>query len=310
MTVLLVGYPEMGPDFDSIRRAVEDRGATTLVVDPRDWPGDVPVTHDLQEDAIVLGEEVDARDVTGAYVKVNTLFRPFLPRFAEEFEQHPRETAFVTREHRGLFEGLLGVLDEYGVRVCPPVDALYWHDRKPLQLHRLRANGVPVPDTLFTNDPEKVRAFFDRHDRVVHKAITQNATPRELTEDDLTDERLSALASAPVAFQEYVPGADLRTYVLDGDVVTTAHLPTDEMSFKESDEIESERVEVSGDVQEAAVEATEIAGLAFGAVDVVRREDGSFEVLEVNPAPGFGFLGEDLCNRIATALADYLVGDR
>lgn len=310
MTVLLVGYPEMGPDFEWLAEAVADRGAETLVVDPRDWPGDASVTYDLQDDAGVLGERVEIEDATGAFVKINTLFRPFLPRFAEEFERQPRETAFVTREHRGLFEGLLGVFEARGVRVCPPVDALYWHDRKPRQLHRLRANGVPVPDTVFTNDPEEVRAFLDRHDRVVHKAITQNATPGELTREDLTDERLSALASAPVAFQEYVPGEDLRTYVVDGEAVTTAHLPTDELSFKDDDGVEAERAEVADDVRRTAVEAAELAELRFAAVDVVRREDGSYEVLEVNPAPGFGFLGEEFGEEIAAALAEYLVGDR
>lgn len=310
MTVLLIGYPDMGPDFELLSAAVADRGGRTRVVDPRDWPGESPLTYDLDETRCMVGEEADFQAVSGAFAKVNTLFRPFLPRFADEFEADPRRAAFVTREYRGLFESLLGVLADHGVRTCPPVEALYGHDRKPLQLHRLRRNGLPVPDTTFTTDPDEARAFVEDHDRVVHKPVTQNARVEEVTDEDLTDERLSALASAPVAFQEYVAGEDLRAYVLDGEVLAVAALPTEDVSVKDQDRIDSERVEVGEAVRETAVRATGVAGLQFAAVDLVRREDGSHAVLEVNPGPGFGFLEPGLAEEIADGLAGYLVGDR
>lgn len=310
MTVLLIGHSDMGPDFELISTAVADRGGRARVVDLRDWPGESPVTYGPGRAECVVGEDLDLEAVSGAFAKVNTLFRPFLPRFADDFESDPRRAAFVTREYRGLFESLLGVLGDYGVRTCPPVDALYWHDRKPLQLHRLRRAGVPVPDTVFTSEPAEVRAFFEDHDRVVHKPVTQNARVEELTEADLTDERLAALASAPVAFQEYVSGEDRRAYVLDGEVLATAALPTDDVSFKEQDRIDSERVEATDAEREAALRATEVAGLRFAAVDLVRGADGSLAVLEVNPAPGFGFLDRSLAEEIAAGLADYLLGER
>lgn len=310
MTVLLIGHPDMGPDFELLSEAVADRGGRTRIVDLRDWPGESPVTYDLDRPGCVVGEDLDFREVSGAFAKVNTLFRPFLPRFADEFEADPRQAAFVTREFRGLFESLLGVLGDHGVRTCPPVDALYRHDRKPLVLHRLRQNGLPVPDTVFTTDPDEARAFVEDHDRVVHKPVTQNAQVGEVSEEDLTDERLAALASAPVAFQEYVAGEDLRTYVLDGEVLATAALPTEDVSVKDQDRIDSERVEAPAAVRETAVRATDVAGLQFAAVDLVRRADGSHAVLEVNPAPGFGFLEPGLAEEIADGLADYLVGHR
>lgn len=306
MVVLLAGTTS-GPETNHVADAVESRGGTAVVCDVSDFPGG-PISFAPDDGDAVLGSSFTVDDVEGAYFHSQALFRPEYR--LHEVEDDPVATLNRWQDHRSLFKSLCRTLESRGITVLPRLHNHYMQELKPWQLERCANHGVPVPDTVFTNGPAEVREFYERHDRVVYKPVSHGAPPSELTEDDLTDRRLEKLATAPIQLQEFVPGDDLRLYVLDGDVVGATRYVSENFSFKldqrESGEVELEPATVSDEIESSAVRATEAVELQFGAVDV-RRSDSGHAVLEVNQSPALAAADVRADQSVGAAVADHLL---
>lgn len=306
MAVVLLGNCKLR-EFELLADAVERRGGEAVVCDVREWPGETPLTVRPGDDDAVLGADVEYGEVTGAYVGVSNLFRPYEPRFRDDLDDDLLPALHQIREFRGLFESLLRVFDHHGATVVPPLSKHHWQDRKVWQLHRYELADLPVPETLVTNDPEEVRAFAEGRDRVLYKPVTRGAAPAIMTDEDLTDRALSRLATAPVQFQEFVEGADLRVYVLDGEVVGAIHYESESFSFKLDDEVDVRSATLSRAAEETVIRAAELSGLPFAAADLRRRSDGSHVLLELNELPRFVVADTEADQNVAEALADFLL---
>lgn len=310
MTVVLIGHGDI-KEFELLSNAIETRGGEVIVVNLADWPGGTPLSYAPGEDVGAFGVEFEYEDVTGAYALPVPFFSPFDLRFGDRLTENPRPTLNQLREYRAVFESLCQRFEATGANVLPSVGDYHWHNRKPWQLTLYENRDIPVPDTLFTTDPERVKAFHDENDDVIYKPVTSGGYPRKLTERDLTEDRLSKLATAPVQFQEFVPGDDLRIYFLDGEIVGSARYLSDSFSFKmemeEGEDVEMESVSLSEAEKETVRKAADVADLSFGAADVIRRPDGGHALLEVNEAPRWSSPDIRVEQDIAGRLAEYLL---
>ncbi|WP_162224330.1 ATP-grasp domain-containing protein [Halorussus amylolyticus] len=300
-------------ELELLADEIDSRGGEFVACHIDEWPGEALIRFRPGADETVLGESLAHDEITGAYFQSNVLFHPIPELQKDAFEgrdDFERMLAQI-RDHRSVFESLARRLESDGTRVVPRVRNHYLQAQKPWQLSQFEREGVPTPPSLFTNDPETVVDFHRSHERVIYKPTTNGAPPSELTADDLREERLEALASAPVQFQAFVPGEDLRVYVLDGKVVGAIRYESETFSFKidqeEGKDVGIEGASVSEAVEASAVRAVDAVELRFGAVDVRRRPDGRHVVFEVNETPVF--TGADrLCGQnVAGALADYLL---
>ncbi len=161
------------------------------------------------------------------------------------------------------------------------------HFRKLEQLDTLRAAGVPVPATLATNDPDAVAAFAGELDgAVVYKPLAGGALCRRLAPADLEPERLALLARAPVLFQEEVPGRNLRVYVVAGEEAASYEIRSEALDYRGS-ETAVVAASLTDEERKACRKAAEACGMTLAGIDVRRRPDGTFAVLECNPSPMF-----------------------
>lgn len=308
MTVVLIGAANRR-EFDLLADAVADRGAEAAVWDTRDWPSERPVTYDVGAGTVTVEETYDVTDVTGVFLWAHQLFRPGLPRFNDEIAEHGlRGTVVRLDSWRGVFNSLLPVFERNGATVFTRPRAQHYHDTKPAQVSRFVRDDVPVPATVFTTDPDHARAFVERHGEVVYKPVSGGAEPTRLTAENVTDAQLETLANAPVQFQEYVPGDDVRVYFLDDEVIAASEYVTDEWSHKavDGDPADADTVTLSAAARTAVERAAAGSPLRFGAADM-RVSDDSFALLELNPGPRFAFhdvVGE---TDVAGAIADVLV---
>jgi glutathione synthase/RimK-type ligase-like ATP-grasp enzyme len=224
---------------------------------------------------------------------------------ASEMEEDWHTTLVAFREKGEFLAALLLRWEEARVPIYNPLgpsDRL----RKPFQLARLAEAGFPIPDTLWSNDPADVRAFAARHGRVAYKPVAGGAATRELTAADLDDARLSALAGAPVTFQELLPGEDLRVFVLDGKVIAAFRISSSALDYRQNEE-SVDAFEPDAALADTCLRATRLLGLRFTGMDLKRGADGALRVLELNPSPMFlGFDargGTDVLGALARALA-------
>ncbi|HEY8491718.1 MAG TPA: ATP-grasp domain-containing protein [Dehalococcoidia bacterium] len=209
------------------------------------------------------------------------------------------------RERQGAWVSWLRMAAARSLLVNP-AEANELHRLKPYQLHLLRDAGVPVPATLVTSDPEALRRFWSRHREVIYKPVAGGALANLLREEDLTEDRLEALSLAPVLFQEYVPGRDLRVYTVGGEVVAAGVIHGNGVDYRAGEgRIDLVRPEPAA--AELAVRAAAAAGCRFCAVDMKQAPDGRTVVLECNPSPMFLGFDRKAGACVGERLVDYLV---
>ncbi|AUX44285.1 hypothetical protein SOCE26_057490 [Sorangium cellulosum] len=301
--VIVVGSPD-DDHVEAVARRLGDEGVEAVVLDTLSFP---------ERTRISLGDDLadvvaDGRSIgrPGAVYLRGMYTHPLAfgvgAREAMEHDWLATLTAF--REKAAMLRGLLSRWEEAGVPLYNPPSS-EWRCVKPMQLAALKAAGLPVPETLWTNDPEAVRRFAAGR-RIAYKPVLGGAATREIGPEDLTDERLAALEASPVTFQELLPGEDIRVYVLDGEVIESLRIATSALDYRQNEE-EIARIDLPPEVERQCLAAARVLGLRWTGMDLKRDARGTLRILELNDSAMFlGFdarAGTDILGRFASALA-------
>jgi glutathione synthase/RimK-type ligase-like ATP-grasp enzyme len=307
--IVVVSYP--GEDHaDAVEPLLHAAGCAVVRLDLADFP---------QRRALALrwspagtpgssgvGSAVAGADLGSARVVWWRRVRPF-----EVGGGSPAHRTFAVSETDSAVLGLLDALPATWVNPRAADEAAH---RKPLVWTRAQEVGLAVPDTLATTDPQAARAFLAEHGlgRVVYKSFL--ATPDAWRETRLVQradlDRLDDLRLAPVIFQEYVPGVDLRVTVV-GEQVFAAEIDATATSYPVDmrmvlGEARVRPVELPAGVEKRLLALVQRLGLAFGAADLRRRPDGRHVLLEVNPAGQWLFVEARTGQPITAAVAGLL----
>lgn len=221
--------------------------------------------------------------------------------------------------HSETSQAMYGMLDSLGCPWMNPREADAAAHHKPYQWTVAQAVGLRLPPTLVTTDPVAARTFIDamRPAKVVFKAFL--ASIREWRETRLVEQedldRLELVRFAPVIFQAYVPGVDLRITMV-GDDIHAAEIDARNTSYEVDmrmvvGEAKLRAVTLPAGLQDRLRQLQRRLGLVYGAIDMRRTEEGEYLFLEVNPAGQWLFVEERCGLPITQAVADYLcrVGD-
>jgi hypothetical protein len=284
----------VGPPGDPQVRRVADR--------LRELAGD-PVILDLSRfpgrgraslvDGAPSCPGVDVAAVGAWYVRSMPLPLPFQPlRRGGELGVEPlvraaKRAYAAGRERRSFLYSFVAGLERGGATLVNRPAAAAQHFLKLEQLELLRAARIPVPRTLASNDPDAVVEFASRlPGPMVYKPLAGGGLCRRATAADLRPPRLRALAAAPVLFQEEVAGRNIRVYVVGGEVVAGYEIVSDALDYRGAET--AVHATVPTDAERAACRGAAAAcGMLLTGIDVRRRPDGSFALLECNPSPMF-----------------------
>jgi glutathione synthase/RimK-type ligase-like ATP-grasp enzyme len=174
--------------------------------------------------------------------------------------------------------------------------------------------GLSLPHTLVTTDPARARAFVERQAgcRTVLKAFLASEQgwreTRLVRAEDMA--KLETVRLAPVIFQEYVEGVDLRVTIV-GSRIFTAEIDATRTSYPVDMRMVVGEADVRVGALPSALEEALLAlmsrlGLMYGALDLRRRPDGSYVFFEVNPAGQWLFVeqrtGLPITDAVSSAL--------
>ncbi|WP_268224857.1 MvdC/MvdD family ATP grasp protein [Sinomicrobium oceani] len=192
------------------------------------------------------------------------------------------------------------------------------------QLQVAARHGLDIPKSLFTNDPDRAREFFYRECRKkmivkLHGSLSRSMrgdTPffptTAIEEKDV--ERLDVLPLCPMIFQEMIPKSyELRIIYIDGmfytgKINTSNTMPgnTDWRTATAPD-IAWEPYTLPETICKCLTAMMREMGLFFGALDMIRHQNGSYIFLEVNPQGEWGMLQRDLQYPIGETIAKKLI---
>ncbi|MEM0378595.1 MAG: RimK family alpha-L-glutamate ligase [Thermosphaera sp.] len=196
-----------------------------------------------------------------------------------------------------VFEKRLGVLETLSsitTVINKPSNALVAKD-KWRSLLRLSLHGLPVPDTMVTENPFSAMKYTERKKKIVYKPLMGSlGLGSALIEDpDLAFQTTRSLMNVGVAsyLQKFLekPGYDYRVFVV-GDRVIGAMKRVSKSSWKTN----IARGAVGEPVREAdapeifdtALKASSVLGLDYAGVDIAEDvSTGKHYILEVNAFP-------------------------
>ncbi len=186
-------------------------------------------------------------------------------------------------------------------------------EHKPRQLALAARLGLPIPETLVTNDPAAARAFVAaRPDgATIHKNVT--GAPALLRHTALARPGDRALFASvrhlPLMFQERVPGTDLRVTAV-GDELFAAEIDAGKDPIDVRANLPRARmrpVPLQPGVAAKLHHLVRTLGLTYAALDLRRRADGEHVFLEVNPSGEWLYVerrtGQPITRAVAAVLA-------
>jgi glutathione synthase/RimK-type ligase-like ATP-grasp enzyme len=304
--ILLWGLSGDEP-FDSVRAALQRRGASVAVLNQR-----LALQTGIE---LTSGEEVHGSiDVDGTVVPLDDVSTVYwrtydarrLPAVLAGDAASGNHEAFSAVW--ALEEAIVAWLETTKARVVNSPSSMASNGSKPYQSEILRSHGFCVPRTLITTDPEAIKRFWTDCGAVIYKSIsgTRSVVSR-LDESHLR--RLHNVVWCPTQFQQFVPGRDHRVHIV-GDEVFACDVISDADDYRyaglHGKPARLRKVTLPLDIAERCVAVTRSLGLHLAGIDLRLAPDGRWFCFEVNPSPGFTYYEAHTGQPIADAIASFL----
>lgn len=189
---------------------------------------------------------------------------------------------------------------------------------KMYQLQSAEKNGLRIPETLFSNDQEKILRFIKekcsgKSIAKLHGVMSRNMNGENMVSTTVIDERtiqnLADIAYCPMIFQPYIEKEyELRIVYIDGLFFTGKINNSENTDWREVKEgYFWSSYELPEEIKKKLTLMMSQMGLCFGAIDMIKSTDGEYYFLEVNPQGEWGMLQKELNFPIAERIADYLL---
>lgn len=320
MTVLILTHSRDNECIDNVSRAIEARGGSVFRLDTDRFPTELLLAARCDPEprsVLRLGErELDVAEVTALWHRRLSIGGG-IPT-----GMNPQLRGPSVEESRRTLMGLVGSLTCF---TLDPLPRIRHAEHKQLQLRVAHEVGLDIPRTLFSNDPEAVRAFAAACDgRIVTKMLASFAVQEEGQEKvvftnpvspaDLED--LDGLRYCPMTFQELVDKRlELRVTVV-GDRVFSAAIDSQALERSRHDWRREgvallqdwQTYELPADVEQSLLALMDRFGTNYGAIDLILTPDGRHVFLEINPVGEFFWLERHPGLPISEAIADVLLG--
>jgi glutathione synthase/RimK-type ligase-like ATP-grasp enzyme len=310
--VILVVTQEDDYTADFLILELHKRGSRFIRFNTDRYPSQTEISWNLtgSRTITVSGKEIDLTDLTSIWYR-----RPTGPTLSET----PR--VFETWILDQAREGLMALWRTTDVRWVNHPDANYVAGSKAEQLTRARGVGLEVPPTLITNVPEKSRSFIESaNGDVVCKSVKESHLIHENRRFGFFTTRVSErvlqqldnLGPEPYLFQHYVDKSyDVRVTVVGEDVFAVRILSQTDANGKvdwrrAARELPHQVESLPASVEARCVTLVRDYGLLFGAIDLVRRRDGEYLFLELNPNGQWAWIEQLTGLPLSSKLADLL----
>jgi len=210
---------------------------------------------------------------------------------------------------------VLRLIQESGVTVLNPVEGFLKSRNKLDTIIELSKRGIPVPQTLCTEDLYLAYLTCREFKECVIKPMvgSRGFGAVKFDDPDVGFQVMKTLLNfkKPLYLQEYVrkPDRDIRVLVIDGEIFGCMYRIAPPGSWKTNIAQGAKGVpceKIDPELAEIAIKATEALGLVYAGVDIGEGPEG-YVVFEVNGSPDWRELSQVLGKNPAEKLVDVML---
>lgn len=249
----------------------------------------------------------------GKLIDVRKLDLIWLRRFNGPQDLPPYVTEQADREiiNSDCKYALMGLLtNEFSGTWISEPQATLAAENKLTQLRVANAVGLRTPQTLVSQNPEKIRQFCaDLDNNVVIKGLKQSSNVPPLFTAKITEHHLQASESmrlAPAIYQEYIDGYQHIRVNYFGTSVYAAMIETHDLDWRRNLNVPFTEIELDAEVQMRLCEVLRRLRLKMGVFDLKLDRYGEPVWLELNPQGQFLFVQALTGSDLISAMTNFL----
>lgn len=185
---------------------------------------------------------------------------------------------YVLKSHTSLWLSIAGVLHSQNARLLNPYLSCVATQNKIVSARRLRAARVPAPHAWVTGDLNLLRTEVEERPLFIKPYIGGRGVGAHLVRSasELAD---LPLPEQPMLVQEYVPGAELKVYVIGDDVFAIRKLSTATGATRILCPVDDR-------LRAIALRCGQVFGLGLYGLDVIESPQGPV-VIDLNYFPSY-----------------------
>lgn len=263
-----------------------------------------------------LGAEVDCFWFTDLVSRIS--FGPIVQRDGKDLASH-LDALLVRPIGRGSLDEILyrvntlHRLSEAGLYIVNPPRAIERCVDKYYALSTLQANGIKVPKTVVTEDPDlALEAFSELGEDVILKPIfgSRGMGITRILDYEVARRVFNLLHyhHFVLYLQEYIPHgrSDIRAFVIGDRVVASMYRRARGWKTNVSQGAKPVATKLLAEQEELAIRAANILGCKVAGVDILESKNGRY-ITEINSQPGFRGLQSVSQVEIAEEIAKYII---
>ncbi|NEN88625.1 MAG: hypothetical protein F6K48_06705 [Okeania sp. SIO3H1] len=280
MNILILGSEE---DIHAahLKKSMMEKGITVDYLDTRLFPTKLkiswqPITH---TGCLIFpdGRKWDLADINKIFWR--TFAGVNVPKLTDSYQER-----IAVNDSMGLLRSFMRSQPDKWVNSW---EAYEFHKEKPLQLSLANKIGVTIPATIITNNADEILEFSQAFKDVIFKPVYGGSHTQFLMKEHLEINRMKlALSISPVTIQEFIPGTNIRSYVI-GEKVYSAEIRSSSLDFREDKRAKLIYLETPEDMKKQCLAITKAFGLKWTGIDWRFKPNGDFFFLEANFSPMF-----------------------
>ncbi|MBA5791538.1 hypothetical protein H1R17_12760 [Flavobacterium sp. xlx-214] len=231
--------------------------------------------------------------------------------------QNLNQKIYLLNEYEALLKNLFCTIQ---AKWLSDPFSIYHAENKLIQLKIAKEIGFKIPDTLVTNSKDDLKAFYIKNAKnVIIKPLSQskinnNNETEFIFTNVLKEEHIQKIEEydlTPCIFQEKIDkNIELRVTVV-GDKVFSAGVNSQISEYTKIDWRKEKLVffkeNIPEEVKEKCILLVRKLNLKFGAIDLIKDNNGNYIFLEINPNGQWAWIENETGLKISDAIINELI---